>query len=247
MKPLIGLLCAVLSACAASGGSKPEIAVLSAGAVESGLHAALQVYEKQTGNKVVVTYNTAPQIRDRLQKGERYDVVVLPPAAMDVQQKEGRVGAGRVMLGSVGQGIAVAPGAPLPDVSSVQALRKALGEADAVVFNRATGGQYIEGMLKKIGIYAGIERKTVRYASAGEVMEHLLKGGGRELGFAPITEIMPYTQKGLRYAGPLPAEVQQRNSYVASALTGGAESALQLLGFLATPAAKAALAGAGVE
>jgi len=247
-RPTAWVLAALLIAgCAAPGSSGRQITVLSAGAVESGLHAAFNAYEKQTGNKVAVRYNTAPQVRERLDKGEQYDVVVLPPAAMDALQKANRVAAERVMLGSVGQGVAVAPGTPAPDISSVDALRKALREADAVVFNRATGGQYIESMLKKIGVYADIERKTVRYASASEVMDHLLKGSGREIGFAPITEIMPYTQKGLHYVGPLPAEVQQRNAYVSSALGGRGESAADLLRFLATPAARAALASGGVE
>ena len=248
MSRLIGAIVAALVAgCATPGTTSGDLTVLSAGAVESGLRTALDLFEKQSGTKVAAIYNTAPQIRERLQKGERYDVIVLPPAAMDAQQKEGRVGAARVMLGSVGQGVAVRPGAPVPDVSSVAALRNALRGADSVVFNRATGGQYIESMLKKIGVYGDIERKTVRYASAAEVMDHLLKGRGNEVGFAPITEIMPYTKKGLRYVGPLPAEVQQRNAYVASAGSGSAQAASDLLRFLATPAAKAALAGSGVE
>jgi molybdate transport system substrate-binding protein len=248
MNRLIGAFAAALVAgCATSGSTTGDLTVLSAGAVESGLHTALDLFEKQSGKKVAAIYNTAPQVRERLQKGERYDVVIVPPGAMDALQKEGRVEGGRVMLGSVGQGLAVRPGAPVPDVSSVDALRKALREADSVVFNRATGGQYIESMLKKIGVYADIERKTVRYASAAEVMDHLLKGRGREIGFAPITEIMPYTKKGLRYVGPLPAEVQQRNAYVAAAAKDRGDAAADLLRFLATPAARSALAASGVE
>ena len=118
-----------------------------------------------------------------------------------------------------------------------------------MVFNRATGGQYIESMLRKIGVYEQIEKKTTRYASAAEVMDHLLKGKGRELGFAPMTEIMLYKEKGLRFVGPLPAEVQQYNEYVASPMRGAAnaQAAVGLVSFLGTPQAKSALAGGGVE
>jgi molybdate transport system substrate-binding protein len=137
----------------------------------------------------------------------------------------------------------------VPDVSSVDAMKRALLTADAVVFNRATGGQYIESMLKKIGVYADIEGKTVRYDSAAQVMEHLIKSERREIGFGPLPEITMYTKKGVRLVGPLPAEVQQRNAYVASATRDAAngETAAALLGFLATPQAKAALAAGGVE
>ena len=226
--------------------SAQEIAVLSAGAVEPGLLAAVALYP----GKAAITFNTAPQIRERIEKkGEKFDVVVVPPAVMDAFAQAGRVEAERVMLGRVGQGLAVRPGATVPDVSSVDAMKRALLDAESVVFNRATGGQYIESMLRKIGVYDQIEKKTTRYASAAEVMEHLLKGKGREIGFAPMTEIMMYKEKGLRFVAPLPAEVQQYNAYVASPMRGAAnaQAAAALVKFLATPQAKAALAGGGVE
>jgi molybdate transport system substrate-binding protein len=226
-----------------------DATVLSAGAVEPGLAAALALYQKDSGQKIAVTFNTAPQIRERIEKGEKFDVVIVPPAVMDAFAQAGRVDAERVTLGRVGQGIAVRSDAPVPDVASVEALKRAMLEADSVVFNRATGGQYIESMLRKIGVYGQIERKTTRYASAAQVMDHLLKGKGREVGFAPMTEIMLYKNKGLRFVGPLPAEVQQHNAYVASPMrsAANAQAAAALVRFLGTPPAKAALAAGGVE
>lgn len=241
MRPLL-----LLGAMIAMNVAAQEVSVLSAGAVEPGLRAALALYDKRSA----VTFNTAPQIRERVEKkGERFDVVVVPPAVMDAFAEAGRVEPARVMLGRVGQGLAVRPGAPVPDVSTVDAMKRALLDAESVVFNRATGGQYIESMLRKIGVYEQIEKKTTRYASAGEVMDHLLKGKGREIGFAPITEIRLYEPKGLRFLGPLPAEVQQYNAYVASPVRGSAnaEAAAALVQFLGTPQARKALAGGGVE
>ena len=236
----------LLGAMMAMNVTAQEVSILSAGAVEPGLRAALALYDKKTS----VTFNTAPQIRERVEKkGEKYDVVVVPPAVMDAFAEAGRVEPDRVMLGRVGQGLAVRPGVQVPDVSTVDAMKRALLDAESVVFNRATGGQYIESMLRKIGVYDQIEKKTTRYASAGEVMDHLLKGKGREIGFAPMTEIRLYEPKGLRFVGPLPAEVQQYNAYVASPMRGGAnaEGAAALVKFLGTPQAKKALAGGGVE
>ena len=238
---VMGALMGIVNAAAAQ-----DIAVLSAGAVEPGLRAAVALY----AGKVAITFNTAPQIRERIEKkGEKFDVVIVPPAVMDAFAEAGRVEPERVMLGRVGQGIAVRPGAPVPDVSTLDAMKRALLDAESVVFNRATGGQYIESMLRKIGVYGEIEKKTTRYASAGEVMDHLLKGKGREVGFAPMTEIMLYKEKGLRFVGPLPAEVQQYNAYAASPMRGAAnaQAAAALVRFLGTPAAKAALVSGGVE
>ena len=232
------------------GSAAQDATVLSSGAVEPGLRAALAAYRKESGKSVVVAFNTAPQIRERVEsKGETFDVVIVPPVMMDAFAQAGRVQAERVTLGRVGQGIAVRPGAPAPDVSSVEAMICALLEAESVVFNRATGGQHIEIMLRKIGVYDQIEKKTTRYASAAQVMNHLLKGEGREIGFAPMTEIMLYKDKGLRFVGPLPPEVQQYNTYVASPMRGAknAQGAAALVRFLGSPVAKAALTQGGVE
>lgn len=236
----------LLGAVIAMNAAAQEVSILSAGAVEPGLRAALSLYDRKT----TVTFNTAPQIRERVEKkGEKYDVLVVPPAVMDAFAEAGRVEPDRVVLGRVGQGLAVRPGAPVPDVSTVDAMKRALLDAESVVFNRATGGQYIESMLRKIGVYDQIEKKTTRYASAGEVMDHLLKGKGREIGFAPMTEIRLYEPKGLRFIGPLPVALQQYNSYVASPMRGSANTAAAaaLVRFLATPQARKALADGGVE
>ena len=246
MTRLWGWVMAVLFS---SGALGADLSVLSAGAVEPGLRAAVAAYEKETGHKVQVSFNTAPQIRGRVEAGEKADVIIVPPALMDEFAKAGKAAAERVTLGRVGQGIAVRPDAPVPDISSVEAMKRSLQAADSVVFNRATGGQYIESMLRQIGVYADIEAKTTRYASANEVMDHLLKGRGNEIGFAPITEIMLYQAKGLRFVGPLPAEVQQLNAYVASPMSPGAnpELAATFVRFLGGPVAKAAFRAAGID
>jgi molybdate transport system substrate-binding protein len=243
------LLGGMLMAIAMPAAAAANLMVLSAGAVEPGLRMAIAAYEKETGHKVQVTFNTAPQIRGRIEGGEKADVVIVPPALMDEFGRAGKVPGERVTLGRVGQGIAVRPDAAVPDISSVEAMKRALVEADSVVFNRATGGQYIERMLRNLGVYERIERKTTRYASAAEVMDHLLKGTGNEIGFAPITEIMLYKEKGLRFVGPLPGEVQQLNAYVASPMNGGANAdlAATFVRFLGGPVAKAAFKASGIE
>jgi molybdate transport system substrate-binding protein len=249
MQSRIALLALAVTAGCAGVPRGKDVTVLSAGAVEPGLVAALAQYEKASGSRAIVSFNTAPQVRERIAKGDKFDVVIVPPALMDAFAKEGRTGAERVTLGSVGQGFAVHAGAALPDMSNVEAMKRSLREADRIVFNRATGGQYIEAMLKKIGVYAEIEAKTVRYESAGEVMRHLANGSDREIGFGPIPEIMMYTKKGVRFVAPLPAEVQQKNVYVAAAMrdAANAQGAAELVRFLGTPAAKSALAAGGVE
>jgi len=243
-----GLLMGVTMAAAFSAAAA-EIKVLSAGAIEPGLKSAAAAFQKSAGHDVKITFNTAPQIRKRVGEGEVHDVVIAPPTVIEELSKAGKLAQGRAELGRVGMGVAVRPGAPLPDVSSAEALKKSVLEADSLVFNRASTGLYFENLLKKMGIYDQVEKKTTRYADAAAVMEHVLKGRGREIGFAPITEILLHRDHGLRLVGPLPAEVQNYTSYTAAVMTAApsAAAAQELVRYLGTPAAKASFVAAGIE
>jgi molybdate transport system substrate-binding protein len=100
-----------------------------------------------------------------------------------------------------------------------------------------------------MGIYEQLLPKTTRYADAGAVMEHVLKGKGREIGFGPTTEILLHKDKGLKLVGPLPAEVQNYTSYSAAPMTAAAnaEIARAFVRFLGSPEGRALLVAAGVD
>jgi molybdate transport system substrate-binding protein len=226
-----------------------ELKVLSAGALEPGMKAAAAEFQKASGHAVKITFNTAPQIRKRIGEGEVHDVVIAPPAVIDEFSKAGKLGQDRAAVGRVGMGVAVRPGAPVPDISSAEALKKSVLEAESLVFNRASTGIYLENLLKKMGVYDQIEKKAARYDDAAAVMDHVLKGKGREIGFAPITEILLHRDRGLRLVGPLPAEVQNYTSYAAGVMTGAPSGAAaqEFVRYLGTPAAKKVFVAAGIE
>lgn len=226
-----------------------ELKVLSAGALEPGMKAAVAEFQKASGHAVKITFNTAPQIRKRITDGEVHDVVVAPPAVIDEFAKAGKLGQDRANVGRVGMGVAVRRGAPVPDISSPEALKKSVLDAESLVFNRASSGIYLENLLKKMGVYDQVEKKTTRYDDAAAVTEHVLKGKGREIGFAPITEILLHRDRGLRLVGPLPADVQNYTSYAAGVMTGApsGSAAQDFVRYLGTPAAKATFTAAGIE
>jgi molybdate transport system substrate-binding protein len=225
------------------------ITVLSGGAVEPGLKAATTAFEKETGHTVRITFNTAPQILERLDAGDSFDVVIAPPAEIEALAKAGKVERERVDIGRVGLGVVIREEAPVPDISTVEAIRRTVLEAESVVFNRASSGLYVEGLLKKLGIYAEIEPKVLRYPDAASVMERVRNGKGRDVGFGPITEIRQYEGKGLRLVGPLPAEVQHHTSYVAVGMRGASHKAAAdaFVRFLGGSTAKPLLGAAGIE
>ncbi len=226
-----------------------EITVLSAGAIEPGLRAAVAAYEKETPHKVNITFNTAPQIQKRIGAGETWDVIIAPPAVIKEFTKAGKIEGEGITVGRVGMGVAVRPGAPVPDISNAEALKQSVLDAESVVFNRASTGLYFEHLLKKMGIYGQVEGRTIRYPDGASVMEHVLRGKGREIGFGPITEILLYREKGLKFVGPLPPGAQNYTSYTAVPMTGGSnpEAARELTLYLGSPAGKALFVAAGVE
>ena len=227
-----------------------EVKLLSAGAVEPGVHKVIDAFRAATGHEVRVLFNTAPAIRKRMAANEAFDLVIAPPAAMDEFLKDGKVVAdSRAGLGRVGAGITVRTGAARPDVSGVDAFKRALLAADSVVYNQASTGLYIEKMLDRIGIGDAVRPKTTRYGNGESVLVHVIKGSGAEIGMGAITEIRLFEPKGLQYVGPLPAEIQNYTSYDAAVTANAvaAGPARDFVRFMTTPDAKRMFAAAGIE
>ncbi len=233
----------------ATDAAAAEVTVLSGGAIEPGLRAAVGAFEKQSGHTVRITFNTAPQIQKRVEGGDKFDIVIAPPAVIEPLAKLGAVGAGGPSVGRVGLGAAVREGASPPDIATTDALRKTVLGADAIVFNRASTGVYFEGLLKKLDLWSTVEGKVTRYADGASVLDHVKNGKGRDIAFAAITEILLYKDKGLRFVGPLPPDVQNYTSYTASltAQGNGSAAARELAAFFATPQSKQLFTAAGVE
>jgi molybdate transport system substrate-binding protein len=232
------------------GAMAAEIQVLSAGAVEPGIHAAAHAYSAQSGHKVTVRFATAPAMRKRVAGGEVADVVIAPPPVLDDFLKAGKIeDATRIALGRVGVGIAVREGAPVPDISSPEALRASVLGAESLVFNQASTGLYMDRLFEKMGLTAEVKAKSARYPDGNAVMEHLLKGKGREFGFGAATEIVLFRDKGLRLVGPLPASMQNYTAYAAVPMTAApsTELARDFVRFLASPAGKKLFVANGID
>jgi len=164
-----------------------ELTVLSAGAVEPGLHAFAEVAKRETGHSLSIRFNTGPQIAKRLADGEAFDILISPPPALAQAQKDGQIVADtKTPVGRVGAGVVVKAGAPLPDVSSVDALKRAVLAADAVAYNTASTGIYLDKLFAQLGILDAIKPRTTRYPDGASVMEHVIRGNGREIGFGAI-------------------------------------------------------------
>jgi molybdate transport system substrate-binding protein len=244
------LACAAFAAIVSSMAQAAELRVLSAGAVEPGLHAFADLVKRETGHALVIQFNTGPQIAKRLADREVYDILISPPPAIAQALANGQIVADtRTPVGRVGAGIVVRSTASAPDTSTMDALKRALLAAHSVVYNTASTGIYLDKLFAQVGILDAIKPKTTRYPDGASVMEHVIRGKGNEIGFGAITEIRMYEPKGLKLVGPLPAEVQNYTAYEAAVMSGAvnAEAARVVLKLMATAEGKAAFVKGGVE
>jgi molybdate transport system substrate-binding protein len=232
------------------GAAAAEIKVLTAGAFKQVLLMLVPDFEKQTGHKVIVQNDTVGALAKRIESGEVFDLAVLTPAAVNDLSSKGKFVAGsRTNLGRVGVGVVVREGAPKPDISSVDAFKKALLAAKSVAYiDPAAGGSsgiYVAGLLDRLGVAAEVKPKA-KLIPGGAVAEHIARGEA-ELGIHQISEILPV--KGVTLVGPLPADIQNYTVYAAGLGAHGKESeaAKALLKTLSGPAAADVLKSKGME
>lgn len=224
-----------------------QINILSAGAVSPGLVRVIDAFRRETGDDVIVNFATAPELRKRLASGASADIVIAPPELLDELTKSGRAAAERVMVGRIGVGVMVRDGAPLPGIATVEELKQSLLNSESIVFNQASTGLYIDNLFKRLGIAAQTEAKIARYANFAAVRDHVSKGQSNSIGFGATTVIVESADKGVKFAGPLPAEIQNYTAYAAVRTPDSGNDAAAFTDYLVTPAAKSILRSAGIE
>jgi molybdate transport system substrate-binding protein len=244
------LLVAAALALAGESAAAAEVKVLTGGAFKQVVLAVVADFEKQTGHKVTVDNGTAGELKKRIEGGEAFDVAVITPDVVDGLIGGGKIAAGsRVNLASVGVGVMVKEGAPKPDVSTVDAFKRALLAAKTVAYidpaNGGSSGIYIDKLLEKLGIADQIRPKA-KLKKGGYVAD-LIVSGEAELGLHQISEIVPV--KAVTLVGPLPKEIQNTTTYSAglSATVKDKDASLALIKALAGPGAAAVLKSKGMD
>jgi molybdate transport system substrate-binding protein len=228
-----------------------EIKVVSGGAFKQVLTALATQYEKESGNKLDITYQTVGQHIALIRDGkEEFDVAVLTPDAIDNLAKDGKIVPGtRADLARVGVGVVVKAGTPLPDISTVDAFKRTLLAAKSVAYidPKAGGssGIYVAGLLERLGIADQINAKA-KLIHGGAVADHIADGEA-EIGVHQISEILPVA--GVTLVGPLPAEIQNFTVYSAgvSAAAKDTAAARALVKFLSGPHALPIIKAKGME
>jgi len=228
--------------------SGSDLKLLSAGAVKRGVAQVAADYERATGTHVSVEFQTAPELRKRIAAGDRADVLVLPPAIMDeLAQQHKIVADSRGFVGRSRMGVVVHAAAAAPDLRDTAAFRKAVLDAAAVVYNRASSGIYAAQLVEKLGLAPDLRSRAVIVDTGAAIMEYVAAHPGA-LGLAQISEVMVLMDRGcpVKLAATLPDEIQNFTSYDAAAMTGAPEAARELARQLASAAAKKVFAATGI-
>ena len=250
MKTLALAFLGALALTSASGAHAAEVKVLTAGAMQNVVTAVARDFERQTGHRVTIAYDTVGALSNKIQAGESFDVAVLTPAALEDLTAKAKISReGRATLAQVGIGVMVKEGAPAPDIASVETFRRALLAAATVGYiDPAAGGSsgiYFNGLIDRMGIGPEIRAKA-RLKQGGAVAE-LVASGEAAIGIHQISEIVG--QPGIRLIGPLPSEIQNYTVYGAGigAMAKESAAAQAFIRALASPQAEAIYRARGME
>jgi len=149
----------------------PNIGILSTGAVKPGLTKVIEGFEREQHSKVLVDFATAPAIAKR--NDESFDIVIAPRDPLKTAKSTGKLSGESMLLGRIGVGVMVRDGAVLPKIATIEELKKTLLNSEAIVFNQASTGLYIDNLFKQLGIAAQLEPKITRCSDFAAV-----RGGG---------------------------------------------------------------------
>src|SRR5260370_5261053 len=246
---VLGLAGALLLAGSASAA---EVRVMISGGLTAAYKELVPEFERATGNKVLTAYGpsmgtTVNAIPVRLERGEPADVLIMVGYALGDLVKQGKVIAdSRLDLVKSPIGIAVKSGAPKPDISSAEAVKRALLAAKSIAYSDSPSGVYVSTeMFAKLGIATEMTDKAQKIPATpvGEIVAR----GDAEIGFQQFSELKPV--QGIDIVGPLPNELQKVTVFSAGIATVSKEpdAGKALIKFLASPTARAEIVKSGME
>lgn len=227
-----------------------EITLIAPGGIRAAIETLIPGFEKNTGHKVKAVFGSGSGTKERVIKGEPFDVPVVQPPT-DIVTASGHVLKNSERpLASVAVGIAVKAGTPKPDISNADAVRKLLLGARAVAYPNPAGGAAagasFEQTLIRLGIADAMKPK-IWLAQGGRGAMEMLAKGEADIGLTFISEII--TEPGVEVVGPLPRDISPPTTLVAflSSHTKDIEPAKALVIYLSGEDAAKVYRAAGME
>ncbi|MDR6585718.1 molybdenum ABC transporter substrate-binding protein [Herbaspirillum sp. BH-1] len=243
---------ALIIGAASSLAAAADLHVVSSGGFAAAYKALAPDFEKKTGHKLISGWGpsmgeTPQAIPNRLKRGEPVDVVIMVGDSLDKLVAEGKVSRSEHKLLALSRiGLAVKAGTPRPDISTLDAFKRTLLTAHSVVYSDSASGVFLSTKLfKRLGIdqQMAYKGRMIPAEPVGEVVAR----GEAEVGLQQISELKPI--KGIDIIGPIPESAQQLTPFSVGVVVGTREpqAARELLQYLASPAAEAAIKASGLD
>jgi len=214
-----------------------EIRVLASNGVKAAVEELKPQLEKASGSTLSIDFSTAAALRERIEKGETFDVAVLTDEAIDALIKAGKLSSMlHAKLARVGVGVGYRKGAPKPDVGTAVSIKQALLNAKSIAYTgNGASRPGIDRMFERLGIVGQLHTKS-HLTAAGAAPASVGKGES-ELVLTLISEILP--EPGVELAGPIPSEFQTYIGFSAAPSPKAASSpaVTSLIKFLEGPTA----------
>ena len=229
-----------------------ELRVMTSGAFTAAYLELIPRLELLTKTKLMTAATSIGtgenSIPNRLRRGEPVDVVIVADGVLVRFIEDGFIIADSYTpLARSSIGMAVRKGAPKPDISTVDALKRTLLEAKSIAYSASVSGEYFTTeLVQRLGIADQVLSKS-RRAEGGERVGAVIARGEAEIGFQQLSELLPVP--GIDHITPLPLEVQKVSVFSAgvSLSTRDANAAHTLVRFLASPEAARAITNSGLE
>src|SRR5258708_1887724 len=225
-----------------------ELLVVVSDGMKPSVEELVPQIEHSIGRKITARYNSSKAIREKIQSGEPFDAAILTSEIIDDLIKQGKIAADtRTDIARTGMGVGVRAGAPKPDVSTPEALKRALLSAKSISFNPSgASAPHIHEIFEYLGIAEHVKSKLMLDADPGRPQMNVADGKA-ELVITLIPEIKFF--KGVELAGPVPADLQSYISFAGGVATNthNADAAKALINFITSPAAAPTLKAKGEE
>ena len=225
-----------------------EVRVLASNGIKAVLEDVLPQAQKAIGQPIVVQYRPTSALKKDIDAGAEFDVVIVTVESISDLSKEGKtVGGEGTPISRVGVGIGIRKGAPRPDISTPEALKRAMLGAKAIAYGPAGASlPYITKMLETLGIADTMKPRTLLFDTSDQTNEAVAEGKA-DFGMTLVSEILP--AKGVELLGPFPEAFQGyvRFSAAAGASSKNPAAATALIKFLAGPDALPAIKARGMQ
>ena len=232
------LVLAFLAVCALAH-AQNEVTLVAPGGIRAAIEQLIPGFEAKTGIKVKATFGSGGGTKQQVIKGDAFDVPVVQPPYQPVLESGNVVASTGRPLATVAVGAAVRKGAPKPDISTPEGIKKTLLAAKSITYPNPAGGAAagvtFDQALKKLGIAEQVEPRLKR-AQGGAAAMKMTADGEAEIGFTFMSEM---EEPGLDIVGPLPREVATPTelSGFVSSKAKNPKAAQALLDYLSSPAA----------